>query len=346
METLTANPSSAYGIATPCRALIRDVKIKLAAMIGAVPQEIFFTSGGTESNNWAVFQAAGRHIIAGAIEHKSVLQAAKNYGCDITLINPDSNGSINPEDIKRAIRPDTALISVMSANNETGVIQNISGIGEIAKSRKIPFHTDAVAAFGHIPVNVKNIDMLSVSAHKLYGPRGIGFLYVRQGTTIKPLITGGGQERGKRGGTENIPAIAGFGAAAVLAADYMDEEQKRYKHFDALFNKILLEKSPDIHQVAPRVKRLPGILSLWLPGLDSEIAVSKLDSRGVIVSGGAACNSDSHKPSAVLLSMGMDERGASEVIRVSPGRHTTEEEIYAAAMIISEVYEQNKKGCS
>jgi cysteine desulfurase len=418
METLTANPSSAYGIATPCRAEIRRVKTLLAEMIGASPQEIYFTSGGTESNNWAIFQSVGlgqqgeqpsgqqeeqhrgqprgqqeeqrggqpsgqqeekqnghmsgqydeqqgrkssgqqygqhsvqqarqqkQHVVISAAEHKSVIEAAKDYNCDITLVNPESNGIINPEDIKRAIRPDTALVSVGYANNETGVIQNISEIGELVRKKKILFHTDAVAAFGHIPINVKNTDMLSVSAHKLYGPRGIGFLYIRQYTKIKPLISGGGQEQGRRGGTENIPAIAGFGAAAALAVECMSTEYERISRFHTLFCETVMKKSPAIREIAASVNRLPGIISLFLPGLDSEIAVAKLDSRGVYVSGGAACNSDSHEPSAVLLSMGMDRKAASDVIRVSLGRHTTEEEIVPAAPIISEVYEQNKKGC-
>jgi cysteine desulfurase len=337
MEKNPANPAAAYALSGEARGEIRRVKTLLADIIGAMPQEIYFTSGGTESNNWAVLQAAGQTAVISAAEHASVIRAAENLGCKITFVNTESNGIILPDKITAAIRPDTALVSVQLVNNETGIIQPIEKIGDILRKRKILFHCDAVAAMGHIPIDVKKlgVDMLSVSAHKLGGPRGIGFLYIKQGTPIKPLIAGGGFE--KRGGTENIPGIAGFGAAAQIAADEMNSELTRLRELRKIFLDSL--KTPIAEETVNGDDCFPGIISIRLKGIKSEIAIAKLDSYGVMVSGGAACHSSSGKPSRVLLSMGIPEKAADEVIRISMGRDTTESDMTEAADVIKEIAE-------
>jgi cysteine desulfurase len=369
MRTLTANPSAAYSAAAPCRAKIIAVKKQIAAFLGVTPQEIFFTSGGTESNSQAIFQAAGKHIVIGAAEHRSIFAAAANFGCEVTLARADKNGVITPESVMKALRPDTALVSVQYVNNETGVINPIREIADALKSRKIPFHSDAVAAFGHIPIDMTNITMLSVSAHKVYGPRGIGFIYVKQGFPTKPLIAGE-QEGSRRGGTENLPGICGLGAAIELLPDNMNTELAR---LEKLRNEFLAElrlkgicetvsaaelRGTGINETVSAAELrgtgisetvssaefakvnnagiYPGIISLRLPGFPSEKAISLLDSKGIYVSGGAACSSSSHSPSHVLISMGLTPTEAFEVIRISMGRDTAE--MKTAADAIKEIY--------
>jgi cysteine desulfurase len=335
MKLFPANPAAPYALSGAARGEINRVKKQLADIIGATPQEIYFTSGGSESNNWAIRQAAGQAVVISAIEHKSVILAAENQGCRITMVNPEPSGKISPDKIAAAIRPETKLVSVQLVGNETGVIQPIEEIGEICKKHKILFHCDAVAAFGHIPIDVKKlgVSMLSVSAHKLYGPRGVGFLYIKQGTPIKPLIAGGDFE--KRGGTENLPGICGFGAAAEIAAAELESELVRLGNL----RKTFLERLKNATETVSGEDSYPGIISIRLNGIKSEIAIAKLDLKGIMVSGGAACNSSSGKPSHVLLSMGMTEKAASEVIRISMGRQTTEEEMLITADEINKITE-------
>jgi len=333
MEGCDANPSAPYAAAGMARREIRLAKETLSRMLGCDRTEIVFTSGGTEANNLAIRQGAGRHVILSAIEHKSVLEAANLQGCQVTLVAPDSGGRIDPAQIQAAIRPDTALISVQFANNETGVLQPAAEIGAMARRHRILYHCDAVQAFGHIPIDVAatNIDLLSASAHKLYGPRGVGFLYVRQGILARPLMAGGGQEGGLRAGTENVPAIAGFRIAAELADVDMISRGER---LGGILNGFLLrlkEKNPAITVIAGGVHRLPGICALHLPGISSEKAIAQLDQRGIRISGGAACGSAESGPSHVLSAMGISEKQANEIIRISPGRHTTEAEMQLAA---------------
>jgi cysteine desulfurase len=356
MRTLTANPSAAYSAAAPCRAKLIAVKKQIAAYLGVTPQEIFFTSGGTESNSQAIFQAAGKHIVIGQAEHRSIFAAAANFGCEVTAVKPDKNGVISPDAVLKALRPDTALVSVQYVNNETGVINPIRDIADALKLRKIPFHTDAVAAFGHIPIDMTNITMLSVSAHKFYGPRGIGFIYIKQGFPTKPLIAGE-QEGSRRGGTENLPGICGLGAAIELLPADMNAELGRLKR---LRDEFLAElrgtgisetvstteirgtgineavSATEITDVNNYSGIYPGIISLRLPGFPSEKAISMLDSQGICVSGGAACSSSSHSPSHVLISMGLTPTEAFEVIRISMGRETTE--MKTAAEAIKAIY--------
>jgi len=333
MEQYDANPSAAYSAAGHGRREIRLAKETLSDMLGADRTELVFTSGGTEANNLALRQAAGRHVVLSAIEHKSVLEAASAQGCQITLVPPDNCGKVDPAHIQAAIRPDTALISVQFANNETGVLQPIAEIGAIARRHKVFFHTDAVQAFGHIPISVSDasIDMLSASAHKLYGPLGAGFLYIRQGVPARPLIAGGGQEGALRSGTENIPAIAGFRVAAELAQADMPSRDERLRQLTDAFLQQLRQHRPEISAIAECSDRLPGILALHLPGVSSEAAIARLDSAGIRISGGAACGVGTSSASHVLTAMGLQPEQANEVIRISPGRHTTSVEMQMAA---------------
>ncbi|MDR0943691.1 MAG: cysteine desulfurase [Ruminococcus sp.] len=340
MRNLTANPSASYSVSGPCRKKINDVKQIIAETIGAKPQEIFFTSGGSESNNWALKQAAGKHVIIGASEHKSVLTAAKIMGCEISLVRPERNGVISPNLLLKAIRPDTKLISIQFVNNETGAIGPITKIGEIATEMKVPFHCDAVAGYGHVPISVSesHISYLSVSAHKLYGPRGIGFLYIKQGIATTPLISGGDQENGRRGGTENLPGICGLCEAVKLSFTDQEAEINRLWALRKRFLSILAVKAPRIRETITGDLIYPGIISLILPGFASEKMITLLDMKGIFVSGGAACNSTSHSPSHVLVSMGLTPKEANEVIRVSMGRNTTQIEIETAAEAIAGLY--------
>ncbi|MDR0974136.1 MAG: cysteine desulfurase [Ruminococcus sp.] len=340
MKTLTANPSAAYSASAPCRAKMIEVKKQIAEFIGAAPQEIFFTSGGTESNSQAIFGASGKHIVIGAAEHSSIFAAAANFKCEISIAHADSNGIITPEAVIAAIRPETALVSIQYVNNETGIISPINEIAEVLKSRKIPFHTDAVAAFGHMPINMTNITMASVSAHKFYGPRGIGFIYIKQGFPAKPLIAGE-QENHRRGGTENLPGICGMGAAIKALPKDFSTELERLQRLRDDFMRILRSKCPKIMETVTEKNVYPGIISLRLPGLPSEKAITLLDMRGIYVSGGAACSASSHSPSHVLISMGMNVNEAFEVIRISMGLHTTADEMKITADIISDIYINN-----
>ena len=336
-----ANPSSAYAPAGDARRALRLARQAVADMLNAKPGEIVFTSGGSEANSQAMTLAAGGHAVLSAIEHASVLNAARRWASEVTLVMPDENGVVRPEAVGAAIRSDTKLISVQLVNNETGTIQPVREIGALARARRIPFHCDAVQAFGQIPVDVKamNIDLLSLSAHKFYGPRGVGALYARQGVALKPLIEGGGQEFGLRSGTENVPGICGMRVAAALAGDDMAARGERERALMDGFIGALREKIPGCAPLCLRAPRAPGILAVLLPGLDSEKAVAALDLRGVAVSGGAACASREREPSHVYRAMGLSGRDAACVMRVSIGRHTTRPELDAAALAIAAVYE-------
>ena len=341
MKTYDANPSSPYSAAGKSRREIRLTKKLLSQIINCDHSEIIFTSGGTESNNLAIRQAAGKHVILSAIEHKSVLNAAKNQGCQISLVNPDLSGAINPDDVKELIRSDTALISVQFANNETGVLQRVAEIGDIARRERILFHCDAVQAFGHVPVDVDklNVDLLSASAHKLYGPLGIGFLYMRKGITAKPLILGGKQENNLRAGTENIPAISGFRVACELAAEDMDIRSKKlYDYFNELITR-LKQIDTNISVISENTPCLPGVRMVHLPGIDSERTIATLDLKGIRVSGGAACSSSDLMGSHVLSAMGISEMKSREIIRISPGRYNDISEINYVTDAINSLYE-------
>jgi len=323
------NPSAAYSSAGQARKIQRVARQTVSRMLGCDQNEVFFTSGGTEGNNWAMQVAKGRHTVVSAIEHASVLEAAKAFAQEVTLVLPDENGVISPEEVEKAIRPDTALVSVQWANNETGVLQSIHEFARIAHAHGALFHTDAVQAFGHVAVDVQGIDLLSLSAHKFYGPKGAGCLYVKSGAALPVLIHGGGQENGLRAGTENTPAICGLGVAAELAEADLEKRAERERKLMKLFLQEL--EGCGVKVLGQKANCLPGVMALFIPGHESELLIAKLDLKGVQVSGGAACAAGSAQPSHVYRAMGLSEQDAKCVLRISVGRENTEEEIITAA---------------
>ena len=341
MRDCWANPSAAYQGASQARRMLLQTRRTLAKLLRCDPAEIVFTSGGTESNNTALRLAEGRHAVVSAVEHSSVLEAARLWAKDVTCVQPESRGLIHPEAVEAALRPDTALVSVQWANNETGVRQSVEVIGRMLRARRIPFHVDAVQAVGHVPVDVACCDMLSLSAHKFYGPRGAGALVVRQGTPMKPLLAGGGQEGGRRSGTENVPAIAGMGVAADMALKDMLPRAERERQLLRELLGLLQADIPGVTLLGEDAARLPGIMAVRFPGLPSEIAIAALDSLGIQVSGGAACAASSGEASHVYRAMGLSEAEAREVLRISIGRHTTGEDIRTAAQAMAAVWRKH-----
>ena len=354
LEREYGNASANYQFASVPRRILQEARERIAKSLSVQPEEIYFTSGGTESDNWAIRSAVReraereRHIITSAIEHPAVLETVRELeqdGCTVTKLVPDKTGAIDPAAVEAAIRPDTVLISIMYANNETGRIQPIREIGRIARKHGILFHTDAVQAYGQIPVSAPEdgFDLLSASGHKLYGPKGIGFLYIRSGVLRRPLLTGGGQESGLRSGTENIPAIAGLSEA--VAAGMCDLEQRQESEW--LRKEQLAERMrglcPYIVEnggLGGRQDWLPGIWNISFPGLPGEAMQVWLDMAGICVSTGSACASGSKEPSHVLLAMGIDRARADSSLRISIGRETTEEEIETTAECLYETAEK------
>lgn len=332
------NPSGAYEIARDNKAAVEAARHEIAKVIRAEDNEIYFTSGGSEADNWAIKAVAesyvgkGKHIITTAIEHHAVLHTCEyleHKGFEVTYLPVDEYGIVSVDTLKNAVRDDTILFSVMFANNEVGSIQPIEEIGKFAKERGILFHTDAVQAFCHVPIDVEkmNIDLLSLSGHKFYGPKGIGALYVKTGTKIKSFIHGGAQERGKRAGTENVAAIVGIGEAARLAASKMTEESEKLSHLrDKLIDGILKE-IPFSRLNGHPAKRLPGNVNVSFDFVEGESILLLLDMKGICASGGSACNSGSHKPSHVLLAIGLPFEKARSSLRLTLGSFNTEEEV-------------------
>ena len=331
------NPSGVTKNAQNIRKNIDSTRETIANTLGVInPHDIYFTSGGTEANNWAIkgvanaYKTKGKHIISQLTEHHSVLNALeylKTQDFDITYISPDKNGIINPKDIQNAIKKDTILISIMFANNEIGTIQPIKEIATIAKSNNILFHTDAVQAFCHTPINIEEIgiDLLTISAHKLHGAKGVGALYIRDGIKIDPLIHGGSQERGRRGGTENVPAILGFKKAVELARTHMQQEDKRLRCMtENAINTIL--KIDGSHYNGDKTQRLAGIFNIAFENIEGEDLVIMLDREGIQVASGAACTSGSLQASHVIEAIGKKNLAHSS-LRVSAGRFTTQEDM-------------------
>lgn len=332
------NPSSIYKIARENKNAVDEARDNIAKAINANTNEIYFTAGGSESDNWCLkgiadsYSGKGKHIITTAIEHHAILHACEyleSKGFEVTYLPVDEYGIISMEDLKNAIREDTILISVMFANNEIGSIQPIAEIGKLAHEKGIVFHTDAVQALGHVPIDVEemNIDLLSASGHKLYGPKGIGMLYIRKGIKIKPLIHGGAQERNRRAGTENVPGIVGFGEACRLANEELDKESKRLIALrDKLINGILTaipHSRPNGHPT----KRLPGNVNISFEFIEGESMLLLLDMKGVCASSGSACTSGSLDPSHVLLAIGLPHEKAHGSLRLTLGHFNTEEEV-------------------
>ena len=333
-----ANPSTLYRFGQEARAAIDDARTKVAALLGAGTDEIFFTSGATEADNWAIIggtqarESKGKHIITCAIEHHAVLgtcEFLKHRGYDLTIIPVNREGLVDPEDIRKAITDQTVLITIMHSNNEIGVIEPIAEIGAIAKEKGILFHTDATQSVGKVPINVDelNVDMLSLSGHKLYGPKGIGALYVRKGARILPYMHGGAQEKSKRAGTHNVPGIAGLGKAAEIALAMMAEESARQTALrDRLIDGIM-ERIPDTRLNGSRAHRLPNNVNMSIAGIEGESMILRLDYNNICVSSGSACTSGSLAASHVLLGIGLPHELAHGSLRLTLGMGTTDEDV-------------------
>lgn len=332
------NASSVYSIGRDSKKAIEDAREKVSKAIGAKTNEIFFTGGGSESDNWAIKGVAyanlkkGNHIITSAIEHHAVLHACeylKKDGFNITYLPVDEYGLISIEDLKNAITDKTTLITIMFANNEIGTIEPIIEIGKVAKENGILFHSDAVQAIGNVPVDVEKlgIDLLSLSGHKLYGPKGVGVLYIRKGTKINSLIQGGSQERGKRAGTENLPGIVGFGKAIELATQDMDNYSTKVKKLRDRFIKEVTEKIPHIKLNGHPHIRLPGNVNISFEFIEGESLLLMLDMYGICASSGSACTSGSLDPSHVLLAIGLPHEIAHGSLRVTFGEENTDEDV-------------------
>lgn len=351
MENTYGNPSSLHQIGMEANDALQTAREQIARCLGCTPKEIYFTSGGTESDNQAIISAAmlgekqnKKHIISTAFEHHAVLHTLrrlKEQGFEIQLLDVGAEGNITAAQVEDAIRPDTCLVTVMFANNEIGSVLPIAEIGEVCRAHGVLFHTDAVQAAGHIPVNVKkqNIDMLSLSAHKFHGPRGIGALYVKRGIELTSLMEGGGQERGKRPGTENLPAIMGMAAALKEECTLMEQNEAKVT---AMRDRLIqgLSQIPYSILNGSREKRLPGNVNFCFEGVSGESLLLLLDSRGICASSGSACASGALDPSHVLLSLGLAPEIAQGSLRISLDISNTEEEIDYMLEVIPQVVEQ------
>ena len=332
------NPSSVYEFATPSKKAIAEARETIAKSLGAKTNEIYFTAGGSESDNWAIkataeaYESKGKHIITSKIEHHAVLHTCEyleKRGFEITYLDVDENGTVKLDELKKAIRPDTILISIMFANNEIGTIQPIKEIGEIAKEHGIIFHTDAVQAYAHVPINVDeyHIDMLSVSGHKFNGPKGIGFLYIRTGLKLRSFIHGGSQERKRRGGTENVPGIVGMGKAVEIAmANLAERTAYEVELRDYLIDRVLSEV-PYVRLNGHRTNRLPNNANFAFQFIEGESLLIMLDMQGICGSSGSACTSGSLDPSHVLLAIGLPHEIAHGSLRLTLSEETTKEDI-------------------
>ena len=332
------NPSSVYGFAAANKEVISQQRDVIAGVLGAKGNEIYFTAGGSEADNWALkataeaYEGKGNHIITTKIEHHAILHTCEyleKKGYEVTYLDVDEDGVVKLDELKAAIRPTTILISVMYANNEIGTIQPIREIGEIAHEHGILFHTDAVQAFGQVPIHVDecHIDMLSASGHKLNGPKGIGFLYIRTGVKIRSFVHGGGQERKRRAGTENVPGIVGLGAAVKRAADTMAERTgKETELRDYLINRVL-DEIPHCRLNGHRTKRLPNNANFSFQFIEGESLLIKLDMKGICGSSGSACTSGSLDPSHVLLAIGLPHEIAHGSLRLTLNEEITKEDI-------------------
>lgn len=347
MKNAYGNPSSIHSMGGDALDELETARKTIADILGCTPSEIVFTSGGSEADNQALSSAytgakAGKkHIISTEFEHHAVLHTLdrmREQGFDVTLVPVNENGIVKPEDIENAIRDDTALVSVMYANNEIGTIQPVGDIGKICREHGVLFHTDAVQAFGNIAVSLENIDMLSLSAHKFHGPKGVGLLYVRRGCELIPLINGGGQEKGRRAGTENLPGIVGMAAAMKGAAENLAEKSR---NLTAKRNYIISELKKIPHSVlnGDEENRLPGNINMCFEGIDGEPLILMLDLRGIEASSGSACTSGSLEPSHVLRAIGRNPEIARGSLRLSIGEDITEDDARSIVKNVTETVE-------
>lgn len=344
------NPSSVYEFSNESKKAINRSRETIADAIGAKTNEIYFTAGGTESDNWALaataeaYQAKGNHIITSKIEHHAVLHTCEyleKRGFEVTYLDVDENGVIKIDELKKAIRPTTILISIMFANNEIGTIEPVKEIGEIAKEHGIIFHTDAVQAFGHVPINVDeyHIDMMSASGHKLNGPKGIGFLYIRTGIKTRSFVHGGAQERKRRGGTENVPGIVGFGKAVEIAMNTLEERTKKESELRDYLMKRVMAEVPYVRINGHRTSRLSNNVNFAFQFIEGESLLIKLDMAGICGSSGSACTSGSLDPSHVLLAIGLPHEIAHGSLRLTLSEENTMEEMDYVAEQIRQIVE-------
>lgn len=359
------NASTIYSIGRESKKAIEEAREKVAKALGAMPREIFFTGSGSEADNWAIKGVAysnrskGNHIITTVIEHHAVLhtcQYLESDGFEVTYLPVDENGLVSPEQVRKAIKPNTILITIMFANNEIGTIQPIAEIGKIAKEHNIYFHTDAVQAVGNIPINVNelNVDLLSLSAHKFYGPKGVGALYVRKGVKITNFLHGGAQERGRRASTENVPGIVGLGKAIELATNNIEQYNKKLIELRDRTIEEITKKIPFVKLNGDRYKRLPGNVNFSFQFIEGESLLLMLDMKGIAASSGSACTSGSLDPSHVLLAIGLDHETAHGSLRITFGEENTHEDVdylmEVLPMIVerlremSPLYEKVKRG--
>ena len=347
LDRIYGNPSSLHSAGQEAAEALAEARQRIAACIGADPGELVFTSGGSEADNQALLSAAQlglqrgkRHIISTAFEHHAVLhtlEKLKREGFEVTLLDVHENGIVLPSQVEEAIRTDTCLVTVMYANNEIGTVQPIREIGAVCRARGVPYHTDAVQAAGHLPIHVgeQNVDMLSLSAHKFHGPKGVGLLYARKGIPLFPLIEGGAQERGRRAGTENLPAIMGMAAALELACARLDENAQR---LTALRDQLIrgLSRIPHSLLNGDPVQRLPGNVNFCFEGIEGESLLLLLNDRGICASSGSACTSGSLDPSHVLLAIGRVHDIAHGSLRLSLSEETTEQDVEEIIRAVSE----------
>lgn len=360
------NASSIHSAGKEARSAVESAREKVAEIIGAKPREVFFTSGGTESDNLAIFgvvkaleKIGKKHVITSAIEHHAVLEPVnylKKQGYDVTIVGVNKKGQVDPKEVEEAIRPDTALVSIMYANNETGIIQPLEEIGRICKQKKVIFHTDAVQATGKIPVNVDrlNVDLLSLTAHKFYGPKGTGAIYIRAKTPIFAILHGGSHERKMRPGTENVAGIVGLAKALELATEKMDNESKRLANLRDYLEDLLVKKVGYVSINGFDSPRVPNTANVNFHFIEGESVLLFLDSKGVAASSGSACTSQSLEPSHVLTAMGIPPETAQGSIRFSLGKSTTKEQVEYVADALAEIvprlremsplYEKFKRG--
>jgi cysteine desulfurase len=348
------NTMSLHSFGQEAKTALEESREIVADLMGAKPSEVIFTSSATESNNLALKGVAfanrkkGNHIIISSIEHSCIMESAKwleEQGFEITRLKVDKYGLVDPEDVKKAIKKETILVSIMHANNEIGTIEPIEEIGKICKERGVYFHTDAAQSFGKIPINVNkmNIDLMTVSSHKMYGPKGAAALFVREGTKIEPILHGGGHEMGLRSSTVNVAAIVGFAEACKICKKEMEKEAKRLTKLRDKLIKGVLEKIPGSHLNGHPTKRLPNNANFWFEGVEGESIVIQLDLLGIAASTGSACSSEKLEPSHVLLAIGLKPEQAHGSLRLSLGRWTKEREIDYVLKVLPKVIERLRK---
>ncbi len=343
------NASSIHQSGREAKAALEDTRQVIAVLLGCRASELYFTSGGTESDNFAIKgiafanRAKGKHIITSSIEHHAVdvsCRFLEKEGFDVTYLPVDSEGFVDPDDLKKAIRPDTILVSIMHANNETGVIQDLKTLTSVVKDAGVYFHTDAVQATGKIPYKINDVDsdLLSISAHKLYGPKGVGLIYIKSGTKIQPWNEGGGHERGRRAGTENVAGAIGLSKALEIAVRDMDNETEKMISMTTRFYELVKEKIPDIKLNGSFRQRVPNTLNISFRAVEGEAMILSLDLKGIMVSSGSACTSGTTEPSHVLKAMGVPPEMAQGSVRFSFGRSNKQDDVeYVVDILAGEV---------